>query len=124
MYLTRRQVCQAFQDLGMSVRVFACQTTKVHPIANAFVTEIESSKTSLADAITDRVALRRDAVVTALQNSGGGALIISDDELEKTKLLMTQYGFAYSYNSLLGFAGYFQNQSPNLLHPVVIASGL
>lgn len=117
-------LCLAFKEMQLSVRVYACQSSRIHPIAKAFVEGFEASETSLADAITDRVALRRDEVVAAIKESRGSGIIITDAELEAAKALLEQYGLEYSYNSLLGFAGFLKVDSSEINYPVVIASGL
>lgn len=117
-------LAQAFLDMKMQVAVIACQTTKINAIAKEFVSDFKTSETSLADAISDRVALRKDKAVALLGACNGGAAIIADFELEAAKNLLQQYGFDYSYNSLLGFAGFLQKRHGKFLHPVVIASGL
>lgn len=114
----------AFAEMQLPVKIFACQSSRIHPIAKAFVDDFEATETSLADAITDRVALRRDAVVKAIKESKGSGLIITDEELLAAKALLEQYGLDYSYNSLLGFAGFFKVDSSQTRYPVVIASGL
>lgn len=116
-------LAQAFAELEMNVAIYACQTTRIHPIANAFDSEIESTETSLADAITDRVALRKDSVVAVVKASGGSVLAITDEEILEAQKLMQQYGFEYTYNSLLGFAGFLRVDSGMIKYPVVIASG-
>ncbi len=115
-----------FRDLGKKVPVIICQTSKIHAIASEFDKDFQVAKTSLADAISDRVALRKLELVDQLRNCAGGGVVISDDDLQAAKERMATYGFDFSYNSLLAFAGFFKLENSDKLykHPVIIASGL
>lgn len=57
------------------------QTTKVYPIAREFDQDFTPSKVSIASAIVDRVANRKDQVVKAVKESHGSGWIVSDEEI-------------------------------------------
>ena len=116
----------AFSELNKKVAVIICQTTKIHPIAGEYSNDFIQTDTSLADAISDRVALRKIDLLKMINTCGGSGVVISDAELTAAKTTMVTYGFDFSYNSLLGFAGFFKvlGSGKIYLHPVVIASGL
>jgi hypothetical protein len=59
-----------------------CQTVKIHPIASEFDKNYTGSKSSLADAITDRVMHRKDRLLDLLKEIQGSAWVISDEELK------------------------------------------
>ena len=117
-------IMQGFKELGKKVAVFICQTAKVHPIAQEFDSSFADSETSLADAIVDRVAHRKEQLLIALKECGGGGKVISDSALLSVRHELSEAGIDYSYNSLLGFAGYFKLVDNNFKHPVILASGL
>jgi len=62
------------------------QTTKVHPIASDFDKDFTSTKTSIASAIVDRVAHRKDQVINAVKESGGWGWVVGDEEIENSRL--------------------------------------
>lgn len=116
-------------ELNLSVKVYLCQTEKIHSIAKFFDKSFEVKKTSLADAIVDRVALRKRKLIEQLQSNKGGAFVISDEMLKNAKDLMINAGYDLTFNSTLGFAGlmkYLQlkGKENKINFPVVIATGL
>lgn len=117
-------IMQGFKELGKKVAVYICQTEKVHAIAAELDPSYSESDTSLADAIGDRVAHRKDEVISALHECGGGGKVISDTALLTVRHELSKAGFDYSFNSLLAFAGYFKLADNNYRHTVILASGL
>ena len=85
-------------------RLFAVQTTKVHPIASYFDRDFTSEKTSHARAIVDNVAHRRDRVIKIIEETGGGGFVISTKELEEAKKILGKVG----WQSALAFAGFLK----------------
>ena len=116
-------ICLAFEEMGMKIPVYICQTQNVCPIASEFDPQTRIADASIADAIVDRVANRKPQLLEKLVSCGGGGFVIGNAELQETADKIAPYGFGFSYNSLLGFAGLLRN-SVNCKHPVVIASGL
>ena len=119
-------IALGFEDMGIKIPIFICQTTKIFSIASEFDLDFSQTDTSLADAIVDRVALRKNELIGVINKSGGDAYVISDELLitAKEKLLIS--GKDYSYNSLLGLAGYLKakNQGEKIQNPIILASGL
>lgn len=119
-------IAMGFEDMGIDVPVFLCQTTKINSIAREFDEEFSQTKTSLADAIVDRVALRKDILENLIKFTKGDAYVISDELLLIAKKKVKEAGKEYSYNSILGFAGYLKalKQGRQITHPIILASGL
>jgi threonine synthase len=90
-------------------RLFAVQTTKVHPIASYFDKDFVSEKISHATAIVDRVAHRRDRVIKIIEETGGGGFVISNKELEEARKILGKVG----WQSALAFAGFLKWQTQN-----------
>lgn len=82
------------------------QTTKVHPIAEEFDRDFTPAKTSIATAIVDRVAHRKDQVVKVVKESGGWGWVASDEEItEAQRQLRQAVGEDVSAESAMSLAG-------------------
>jgi len=87
------------------VHIHIVQTSMTHPISQVFDINIEES-TSLADAIVDRVAHRKDALISLLESGQGFGWTISNNEIKDIySLVKKSTGVSLSYNSLLSVAG-------------------
>lgn len=115
-----------FKTMKKHVKIFVCQTSRVHAIASRFDKNFVATDSSYADAIVDRVASRKTDVASAVKDSGGSGFVVNDALLYQAKELAESQGLYYSYNSLLGLAGLIKaiQKSYKLIHPVVLASGL
>jgi threonine synthase len=107
-------------------KIFIVQTEKIHPIAKEFDKNFHESEKSLADAIVDRVAHRKDQVLSLLEETKGGAFVISDDELSEAKALLEEKKFFISFTSALSVAGIFKafQKQTDIGSPLAIISGL
>lgn len=115
-------IYQGFREVGLNVQLHICQTSKIHPIAKEFDTHFTQTTSSIADAITDRVAPRKADVLTAIKSSHGFGWIVSDEMLKE---LYDQFGGEYSYNSLLSLGGLKKAKQNGFTfsNPVAIISG-
>lgn len=69
------------QGAGQIPNFYIVQSTRVHPIASEFDSDFTPTKSSIASAIVDRVANRKDQVVNAVKESHGSGWIVSDEEI-------------------------------------------
>jgi threonine synthase len=95
------------ENVGMSFRLHAVQTTKCHIIARAFDDDFQPSDSSLASAIVDTVAHRKEEVVKLIRDTGGSGWVISDEALNTARAVLennTDIKNA-SWDSLLSLAG-------------------
>ncbi len=118
-----------FEEMGKMVAIFVCQTQSVHPIAKEFDKDYKEFPESLADAIVDRVALRKNRIVEALKVNGGGGFVISNDEIAIAQKETGLHGYwIESPNSALAFAGFSKALKKNMLDkfkkPLILVSGL
>lgn len=90
------------------------QTAKIHPMAGEFDRDFEKAESSLASAIVDNVAHRKNEVVDIVKETDGRGWVISDEDLRAAEELYlhfhTEAGTNYtiaspSYDSLLSLAG-------------------
>lgn len=99
---------EAFRQLKINPQIHIAQTPQVHSLADAFFDVYTPAKSgrSLAEAIVDKIAHRRDQVATALKNSRGHAWICEDAEIENAiKLAKKIENISISPNSALALAG-------------------
>lgn len=99
-------IYNGFVNNGKSVAMHACQTSHIHPIAVQFDDNYEEEESSLADAIVDRSAIRREQVAKILRDNNGNGWIISNQELSRVfELVNSQLQHPVSYTSALSIAG-------------------
>jgi threonine dehydratase len=95
-----------FKVRKMPVAVHVVQTTQCFPIAGAFYDKHEGNQSSIADAIVDKIAYRKDVLVPALRNSGGSGWIASNKEIVAAQNLALEHaGVSVTPNGALGIAG-------------------
>ncbi|MFQ5492651.1 MAG: pyridoxal-phosphate dependent enzyme [Candidatus Dojkabacteria bacterium] len=117
---------KGFEELDKDVQLHVCQTTRIHPIASETDQDFKPSKTSLADAITDRVAKRKKSLLECVAKSGGAGWVLSDSDLHKAQSAMEKGGLDdISYNSLLSVAGILKARESGheFVKPVAVISG-
>jgi threonine synthase len=91
-------------------QIHVVQTDAVHPIAEAFDPEHSENKASvglsLAHAIVDRVAHRKEAVIEVIHATHGAGWIVSDERLKDAqRIVKDTCDIEISYNSALSVAG-------------------
>lgn len=120
-------VYKGFKDLGIkSPQIHIIQTTKVHPIAKKSDKNFKKSETSLASAIVDKVAHRKEQVLEIIQKTNGSGWVISDKKIkESQKTLQKHCNIKTSADSALSFAGLKKALTKNftIKRPVLILSG-
>lgn len=113
---TAQALGEAFAKLSQKPQIHIVQTTACHPIADVFQTidnglpTIDHSPStivqSIADAIVDHVAHRKDKVVEVIKTSQGSGWIVNDEEIKNAiKLTKDACNLAISPNSALSVAG-------------------
>ncbi|WKZ28137.1 MAG: pyridoxal-phosphate dependent enzyme [Candidatus Dojkabacteria bacterium] len=120
-------IAQGFGETNRKVALHVVQTTRICPIVSNF-DQVTLTKTSLADAIVDRVAKRKKQVLIEIEKSNGFGWIITDQELLTAEKLIedTLPNKKISYNSLLAVAAYLKaiKSGYSYVKPVAIISGL
>lgn len=102
---TAQAVSQAFREMEKNVQIHVAQTTACYPIAEVFDAGVASTETSLAGAIVDKVAHRKDALIEAIKTSNGSGWVIDDAQLKAARqLIKDTTGIVISYNSALSVA--------------------
>lgn len=81
------------------------QTTSTAPFARTWNDEEENEEPSLADAIVDKIAHRKDPLLKAVSATGGKGWIASNKLIEQAMTLMSKAGIETTPNGALGLAG-------------------
>ncbi len=106
---TAQALGEAFGKLSQKPQIHIVQTTACHPIASVIASDEakqSSTTTSIADAIVDHVAHRKEKVVEVIKNSHGSGWIVNDEEIKNAiKLIKNACNLAISPNSALSVAG-------------------
>ncbi len=112
---------QEYLKLEQRPQIHIVQTTSCHPIVSCLpLPEGESTRSdggggspipdsgvkSIANAIVDKVAHRKDKVVELIKKSAGNGWVVTDEEIKQTqKLVKETTGIQVSPNSALSIAG-------------------
>ncbi len=98
----------AFKKLRLNPQIHIVQTTACHPIAINFTPAhcCAETKKSIAGAIVDNVAHRKESVVTSIKNSHGFGWVADDDQIKNIiKLVQKNEKIKLSPNSALSVVG-------------------
>jgi threonine dehydratase len=87
------------------VEVHIVQTSSCHPMADAFVENFSSEEKSIADAIVDITAVRKDAVAGTV---AGGWIVMNEEIKAAQDIVKRTTDLSISTNSALSVAGLMQ----------------
>ncbi len=108
---TAQALGEAFLKMNVPIQIHIVQSSVCHPIAEVFDTNYSPEESSLAGAIVDKIAHRKDKVIEAIKNTHGSGWIISNYEIENAMDLIKQNtDFTVSPNSALSLAGLIKAQ--------------
>lgn len=103
---TAQALAAAFSKLKSPIQVHIVQTSSCHPLAQEFETYDGPDETSVADAITDIVALRKGALIPLIKKTDGHGWTVTNDEIGAAQdLALKHTGLELSSNSALSVAG-------------------
>lgn len=95
-------VAKYFKEQGLPIQVHIVQTTACHVLADLFQERIPSTDSSIAGAIVDKIAHRRQQVTDLI---AGGWVATDDDILAAQTLLKEKADVEASTNSALSIVG-------------------
>ncbi len=102
---TAQALGQAFQSMGMHIQIHIVQTTSCYPIAVAFDMP-EILELSIANAIVDQVAHRKEKVISLINESHGHGWIVTNPQIKAAQQIVKQETtIDISPNSALSVAG-------------------
>ncbi len=105
---TTAQALGAFFEKHLETKpsLHIVQTTSCHPIASVFDSDTTKTESSLAGAIVDNVAHRKERVVEIIQKSKGSGWVVNDEQITNTiDLIKNTCEFTISPNAALSVAG-------------------
>ncbi len=103
---TAQALAAYFKDKKLSIQVHIVQTASCHPMAQEFEAFDGIDEISLADAIVDKTALRKKALIPLIHDTGGYGWVASNDDIETAQELADKHaGLAISTNSALSVVG-------------------
>lgn len=106
---TVQALAEYFESHGKNIEVHAVQTSSCHPISDAFVDDETLDEQSIADAIVDHTALRKDTLIKLIEKTGGSAWIASNEQIiTAQEIAKKDTGVVISTNSALSVAGLMQ----------------
>ena len=108
---TAQALYEAFKKIKLNPQIHIVQTSTCHPIADLIqgIPAKISSEKSLAGAIVDKIARRKQKVADAVNKSRGGAWIANNDKIQNAMNLTKKYeAVEISANSALSVAGLVQ----------------
>lgn len=106
---TAEALAQYFKDNNRNIEMHIVQTSSCHQIASNFVDDPVIDEVSIADAIVDHTALRKDILSQLIRNSNGSGWIASNEQIKIAQEMSEKYaGVQISTNSALSLAGLMQ----------------
>lgn len=103
---TAQAVAEVFAKEQPDTQVHIVQTTACHPIATALGAKGNDTDSSVAGAIVDNVAHRKQPVVDTITSVHGKGWIVNDEEIgEAENIVKETTGITISPNSALAIAG-------------------
>lgn len=103
---TAEGLAKAFEGLAPHPQIHIVQTSACPPIAEVFDARDTNETTSIAGAIVDNIAHRKQGVIDAVKQSGGSGWIVTNKEIEGAiELAKETVGTDISPNSALSIAG-------------------
>jgi threonine synthase len=102
---TAQALATYFSNKGLPIQVHIVQTSFCHPISDEF-TKRDGNVGSIADAIVDKVALRKSSLIPLMHKTGGSGWCADDEDIISAQKLAKEYtGLEISTNSALSVAG-------------------
>lgn len=120
-------IANGFAELDKKIQIHIVQTVKINSIAREYSKDYTNASSSLADAITDRIALRKSKINEIIKETNGYGWIASDEQLKSIKVeMLEKHKLDLSYNSLLSLVGLHQalKLKRDIKFPVALLSGL
>lgn len=106
---TAQALGEYFAMQGKNIEVHIVQTSSCHSMVDSFVDEEPLDEQSIADAIVDHGAIRKDKIVKLIEKNGGSGWIASNEQIKSAQEITKKYtGLDISTNSALSVAGLMQ----------------
>ena len=106
---TAQALSEYFLKNKLPIQVHAVQTSSCHPIVDAFESSSIPNEKSIAGAIVDQTAYRKDKLVQLIRKTGGRGWLATNENIEIAQDLVLEHaGLEISTNSALSVVGAMQ----------------
>lgn len=106
---TAQALSENFKLKNRNIEIHIVQTSSCHPISNELINDLAIDEISIADAIVDHTAIRKEKLVTLIKESGGSGWIASNEQIKVAQEITQKYtDTTISTNSALSIAGLMQ----------------
>ncbi len=106
---TAQALSEYFKSDKKNIEVHLVQTSSCHPFADDFIDDQGIEELSIADAIVDHTALRKEKLIGLIKENGGSAWIATNEQIKLAQEMTKKYtGVDISTNSALPVAGLMQ----------------
>lgn len=103
---TAQALVEYFLENKLPIQVHIVQTSSCHPMIDAFETFDIPDEKSIADAIVDQGAYRKNNLIPLIKKSGGRGWLATNENILAAQELVTKHtGFKISTNSALSVVG-------------------
>lgn len=106
---TAQALAEYFESKKKKIIVHIVQTSSCHPLADSFIDDQQIDEQSIADAIVDHVAPRKERLTKLITDCNGSAWIASNEQIKAAQdITKLHTGLSISTNSALSVAGLMQ----------------
>lgn len=103
---TAQALANYFLEKKLPVQIHIVQTSSCHPLVDSFESADVPDEISIADAIVDRTAHRKNALIPLIQKTKGRGWFASNDDIRSAQNITSKYtGLDISTNSALSIVG-------------------
>jgi threonine dehydratase len=106
---TAQALADYFAKNKSGVEMHIVQTASCHSLADSFVDNFSSNEKSIADAIVDQTALRKEVLIPLIEKTGGSGWIATNEEINTAQEMVKKHAeLSISPNSALAVVGVMQ----------------
>ncbi len=106
---TAQALAEYFKSKNKDIELNIVQTSSCHTIVDDLIDDQTIDELSIADAIVDQIAIRKDKIIELVKNSNGAGWIATNEQIKLAQEMVSKYsGLDISTNSALSIAGLMQ----------------
>lgn len=106
---TAQALAEYFKSKNNDVELHIVQTSSCHTIVDDLIDDQTIDELSMADAIVDQIAIRKDKIIELVKNSNGAGWVATNEQIKLAQEMVSKYsGLDISTNSALSIAGLMQ----------------
>lgn len=106
---TAQALAKYFKSKNKDIELHIVQTSSCHTIVDDLIDDQTIDELSMADAIVDQIAIRKDKIIELVKNSNGAGWVATNEQIKLAQEMVRKYsGLDISTNSALSIAGLMQ----------------